>query len=217
MSRPLAVVFGLALLLAGGLEHGLCAERWQSSTDLEAAVATIAKVPLAFDGWAGKEQETNPKEFDQAGARGHWARVYSKGGKEFLAILMVGRAGRMAVHTPEVCYRGAGFDLAGKPVLYTARSDEAAELGAFWSATFIKLGATSTELQLLWAWSDGSLWRAPSNPRWAFAGRPALYKLYLSQDISVRGRESNTREEFLRAFLPVLNESLGLQPSHPEP
>ena len=45
MSRPLAVVFGLALLLAGGLAHGLYAERWQSSTDLEAAVATIAKVP----------------------------------------------------------------------------------------------------------------------------------------------------------------------------
>jgi len=214
MSRPIAVILGLALLVAGGFVHGLYAERWQTSSALDEAVATIVDVPKSIGGWEGIDQATDEKEFALAGARGFWSRVYQKDGQEFLAILMVGRAGRMSVHTPEVCYRGAGFDLYGSPSLYTARGLDGAELGAFWSATFVKAGVVNTELQLSWAWSDGSLWRAPANPRWTFAGQPALYKLYLSQKISDRGANTSgpAREEFLRAFLPALNRALGLQP-----
>jgi Protein of unknown function (DUF3485) len=213
MTRPLAFVLSLALLLVGGIVHGLYAERWQTSSALDDAIAKLPHVPLEMGGWVGEEQATDEKEFDLAGARGYWSRIYRKDGKEFLAILMAGRAGRMAVHTPEVCYRGAGFDLYGSSSLHTARDQEGAELGVFWSANFVKPAAVSTELQLLWAWSDGSLWKAPSNPRWTFAGQPALYKLYLSQNISGQGAEAGakTRDEFLRAFLPVLNRTLGVE------
>ncbi len=211
MSRSLAVVLGLAILLAGGVVHGLYAERWQTSTAREEAVAKLPTVPLAFGGWVGEDQPTDDQEYAQAGAQGYWSRLYRKDSKEFLAILMVGRAGRMAVHTPEVCYRGAGFEIAGAPTLYTVRNPEKAELGVFWSANFNKPATVNTELQLSWAWSDGSLWKAPTNPRSTFAGHPALYKLYLSQNVSGLGAEAaKNREEFLRAFLPALNEALGL-------
>jgi hypothetical protein len=213
MSRPLAFVLALALLITGGVMHGLYAERWEKTTALEDAVASLERVPHEFDGWVGKDQPTEDKEYAQAGARGFWARSYTKESKEFLAILMAGRAGRMSVHTPEVCYRGAGFDLYGIPSLYTARSQEAAPLGVFWSAMFVKPAAVNTELQLSWAWSDGSLWSAPANARWTFAGRPALYKLYLSQQVTGLGSDTagKNRDEFLRAFLPALNQALGVK------
>jgi hypothetical protein len=212
MPRPLAVIFGLALLLAGGLVHGLYAERWQTSTALEDAVAKLPNVPIEIGGWQGTDEKMDEQEFAMAGARGYWARLYRKDGKEFQAILMVGRSGRMSVHTPEVCYRGAGFDLYGKPSLYTARGQDGAELGSLWSATFVKPGAVNTELQLLWAWSDGSQWTAPANPRWSFAGRPALYKLYLSQNVSGQSGDAaaKTRDDFVRAFLPALRQALAI-------
>ncbi|MEI7685831.1 MAG: exosortase-associated EpsI family protein [Planctomycetota bacterium] len=213
MNRLLAVILAALLLVAGGVVHGMYADRWQTSSALDDAVARVARVPLTFGGWVGVEQPTDSAEYGQAGAQGYWARSYTKDGKSFLAILMVGRAGRMAVHTPEVCYRGAGFDLQGSPALVAARSAAGAELGAFWSATFVKPGTVGAELQLLWSWSDGKLWDAPKSPRWKFAGHPALYKLYVSHDASgmTADAAAQSRDEFLRAFLPTLNETLELQ------
>ncbi len=212
MSRTIAFVLGLAVLLAGGVVHGLYAERWQTSTAREEAVAKLPCVPMTVGEWVGEVQTTDDKEYAQAGAQGYWARMYRKDAKEFLVILMVGRSGRMAVHTPEVCYSGAGFDIAGSPALYAARTSGGAELGAFWSANFLKPSIVNAELQLSWSWSDGSLWKAPTNPRTTFAGQPALYKLYISQYVSGLGSDAGTknRDEFLRVFLPALNEALGV-------
>src|SRR5436853_6916844 len=111
MNRLLAFLLGLAVLIAGGVVHGVYAERWHKSSALEDAVALVPNVPGSFDGWQSELQTTDAAEFAQAGAEGYWSRVYRKDGKEFLVILMVGRSGRMSVHTPDVCYRGAGFDL----------------------------------------------------------------------------------------------------------
>ena len=212
MSRSIAFVLGLAVLLAGGVVHGLYAERWQNSTAREDAIAKLPGVPMTVGAWVAEDQPTDAQEYAQAGAQGYWARMYRKDAKEFLVILMVGRAGRMAVHTPEVCYSGAGFEIAGSPALYTARAPGGAELGSFWSANFLKPAVVTTELQLSWTWSDGSLWKAPKSPRTTFAGHPALYKLYLSQDVSGLGGDAGAknRDEFLRVFLPALNEALGV-------
>ena len=138
MSRAIAFSLGLALLLAGGVVHGLHAERWTQSSAREEAVGKLPAVPMTVGGWVAEEQPTDDKEYAQAGAQGYWARMYRKDAKEFLVILMVGRGGRMAVHTPEVCYRGAGFEMTGSPALYAVRTMEGAELGSFSSANFVK-------------------------------------------------------------------------------
>ena len=86
MSRPIAVILGLALLVVGGFVHGLYAERWQTSSALDEAVAAIVAVPKSIGGWEGVDQATDAKEFALAGARGFWSRIYQKDGQEFLAI-----------------------------------------------------------------------------------------------------------------------------------
>ena len=126
---------------------------------------------------------------------------------ELLAVLMVGRAGRMAVHTPEVCYRGAGYELSGPPSQHDVTED-GGRRAAFWTATFVKPNTSGSDLQLYWGWNGGDGWKAPTSPRWEFADRPALYKLYLSQVRTGAAADERHMDEFLRKFLPAVETSL---------
>jgi hypothetical protein len=198
----------LALLLAAGLAHGLLAERWRPSGALEQAVARMDRVPLDIGEWQGQPVEVDEAAFAQAGARGYWARAYTnRRGEVVLAVLMCGRAGKMAVHTPEVCYRGAGFDLLGAPASVAVRDEDGEEAARFWTARFAKQGSAGGSLRLYWAWGDGDTWQAPANPRWEFRGRPLLYKLYVSHERAGTG-DADPALDFLRQLLPALREHL---------
>ena len=117
---------------------------------------------------------------------------------------MCGRSGKMAVHTPEVCYRGAGFEMVDRPEPWTVAATTGDKLGTFWTSSFSK--GTGPELRLAWGWNAGAGWQAPRNPRWDFGGKSFLYKLYVSHD-AAPGSE-RAAEDFLRQFLPRLNEIL---------
>src|SRR5947209_2940525 len=117
MNRFVALVTALVVVLASGLVHGLWAERWTPATSLQMAAARVEQVPLDIGDWKGVSADADPAAFAQAGARQYWARSYvnAKKNLSLLVILMCGRPGRMAAHTPEVCYRGAGYETTGMP------------------------------------------------------------------------------------------------------
>ena len=205
MTRLLPWLTALTLLLTAGVLHGLWTERWQPSTALAEAAARLHDVPIDFGDWHGRDEEVDPAAFAQAGARTYWARTYSRrhGDDTVLAILMCGRAGKMAVHTPEVCYRGAGYDVLDTPTQAVVRDDA----GTFWNARFAKQAGSIGELRLYWAWGDGEMWQAPVNPRWELRGRAFLYKLYVSHE---RTGPDNTdvTADFLQQLLPELHKVL---------
>jgi hypothetical protein len=185
MSRALPVVAALVLLLVSGLVHGLWTERWQRSPALAEAVARLGAVPLAVGDWQGKAVPVEePEMFAAAGAAGYWARTYvHRGtGQAVLVVLMVGRFGPMSVHTPDVCCRAAGYDMLITPTRkgVATAAGPPAEVRY---AVFRKVeAAVPRHLHIFWGWScDGPL-RAPDNPRRAFAGKPALYKLYVQRE-----------------------------------
>jgi hypothetical protein len=208
MKRTLACILALALLVGGGLVHGLNAERWRTADDVERGAERLPTVPLEVDGWQAEVRESDAAEFEQAGARGYWTRTYRKDGHEILVILMVGRSGRMAVHTPEVCYRGAGYELFGPPKQHEVAVGDSsgAKVAGFWTASFVKPGANGSELQLYWGWNGGDGWKAPTSPRWEFAGRPVLYKLYLSQVSNGAAADQRLVDDFLRKFVPAAEQ-----------
>ena len=209
MKRYLPCLTAMTLLLAVGLVHGIWTERWYPSTALEEAGAQLVGVPMDIGDWHGSDVEVDPGLFTLAGARSFWARSYTerRGGGTVLAILMCGRAGKMAVHTPEICYRGAGYDLLTPPTRTVLRDDADDELGTFWHGRFSKQSAAESDLRLYWAWSAGDGWQAPGNPRWEFRGRHFLYKLYVSHEINGPS-DLDPSAEFLRQLLPVLKETL---------
>lgn len=209
MTRLLPWLTALTLLLTAGGLHGLWTERWRPSGVLAAAAAHVEDVPLEIGAWLGTDVDVDAEAFAQAGARSYWARSYTQrhGDGTVLAILMCGRAGKMAVHTPEVCYRGAGYDLLDTPTHAVLRDDAGDELGTFWHARFAKQAGATGDLRLYWAWGDGAGWQAPTNPRWELRGRAFLYKLYVSHERAGPG-ETDVTAGFLRQLLPELHKVL---------
>ena len=204
--KTAATLAAVVLLLAAGALHGVWSERWNRSEDLERAAALVADVPLRVGDWEGKDVQPDADEFDRAGARAFWMRsyVHARTKASVLAILMCGRAGKMAVHTPEVCYRGAGYELFDTPA-----ATPFGESGTLFAADFSKPADSAAGLRLYWAWNAGDGWQAPTNPRWEFRGRPFLYKLYVASDLRQQGnRPTSPAQDFLNELLPELRRAL---------
>jgi hypothetical protein len=112
----------------------------------------------------------------------------------------------MAVHTPEVCYHGAGYELRGPPTPFALPTETSQQL---WTARFDKRVGRPGQLRLYWGWNAQGNWQAATTPRWQFRGEPFLYKLYVSHEIaSPTAAEVDPTPEFLRAFVPVMQQTL---------
>ena len=201
--RYRAILTAIALLLVSGLA---CARLTGDTEQLDAAIARVAKVPHVIGNWQAQDESMDDALFDKAGARGYWTRLYvhQRTHESVLVILMCGRAGRMAVHTPEVCYRGAGFDLPAAATTYDLKNDPTSD--RFFTAQFTKKASTTTNLRLYWAWNARGHWEASPSPRWEFRGEPFLYKLYVSRSLKEPSAgKADATTEFLRELVPVLN------------
>lgn len=208
MTRPAAVTVALVVLLAGGIAHGLYAERWSESPALLAAAARVLDVPQVIGDWEARDLPEDAESFEQTGAVSHWTRAYThRRSKAVVTVtLMCGRARRMAVHTPEVCYRGAGYEMADAATRHTVRNELGEALGELWTAEFTRPGGSG--LRLYWAWNARGPWEAPDSPRWNFRGEPLLYKLYVASDHTTPGGAGNPTGAFLRELLPALDHAL---------
>ncbi len=205
MNHTLRLLALIALLCAAGYVHGLWTDRWSNSGELEAALARLDRVPAAFGEWQSKDLELDPRQARQAGIARYLLRRYEsrKDGRSLVVLLACGRSGPLAVHTPDICYRGAGYKPAGSPAGYRLERGAGAPAAALWTTKFSKVeAAVPTHLRVHWTWYGGGSWQAPANPRFQFAGLPALYKLYVIQD-PVRPDE-RLDEEACRGFLREL-------------
>jgi hypothetical protein len=207
--RYFAFVAALGMLLLSGVLYHVLA---RDSDQLDIAAERVALVPMVVGAWQGTEEQGDAASFEQAGAKRYWMRQYVHAGSKetILVILMCGRAGKMSVHTPEVCYRGAGYELGEDPTpcLINGKSTN---LGSFWTSLFTKKSVPPTNLRLYWAWNARGEWEAAASPRWQFRGAPFLYKLYVSRDV---GRQTgvapsaDVTADFMREFLPVVDQTL---------
>src|SRR5437879_3988680 len=113
------IVAGFVLVLAAGLVHGLWTNRWSDNADLEAAAARLADIPRDVDGWKGHDQEIDHQRIARAEAAGYLARTYTgPSGQKVSVVVLCGRFGPLAVHTPDICYGGAGYEMLGTPARF---------------------------------------------------------------------------------------------------
>ena len=108
--RYSATLTAIAALLASGFA---CQMMARDTEQLDVAAARVPEVLMVIGAWHAQEETVDPITFDRAGAKTHWTRLYvhQRSKESVLVILMCGRPGKMAVHTPEVCYTGAGYEL----------------------------------------------------------------------------------------------------------
>jgi hypothetical protein len=144
---------------------------------------------------------------------GYLSREYvHEGSGEVMSILLVcGRPGPVAVHTPDICYRGGGYEMSPKTPFTLPAEPPLQKPAHFLTAKFVKEDATAPDaLRIYWAWNAGDGWVAPTNPRWAFARYRALYKLYVIHHLTGPGEspDGDPSQEFMKVLLPQLHQSL---------
>jgi len=207
------VLAGLVIVIAAGAWHGIRTERWQESGALEAAVARLDDLPEQVGDWQARPVEADERALRRAGAAGHWLRRFTNArtSTSVTIVLLCGRTGQMAVHRPEDCYRGAGYEMAGVPVPFPLSLAPDDAMADFWTACFRKEAASGpVQLRILWSWLGDGRWRAPESPRLAFAGIPVLYKLYAVREMAglAESIDDDPCTDLLRLLIPELTKLL---------
>jgi hypothetical protein len=213
MVRTLTNLAALSLILGSGFVSGLWTNRWGSSQELKTAADRLQHVPTAFGDWTGQAMVLDPQEVRDSDIEGYlaWRYVNRIDGGNVLVLLICGLPGPVAVHTPDVCYPGAGYEQSGPIVtesLDFGRSGDVAELN---TALFRKDRASaSLPLRVSWSWNAKGRWRVPANPRLSFAPNASLYKLYVVREMQSTDdqHEKESSRIFLRQFLPELQKAL---------
>jgi hypothetical protein len=202
-----------ALLLGNGFLHGLCTNRWHRSAALETAISKVERVPMTIGYWQARSDAIDDAARTQAGIDGYFLRHYENKltGKTVTVLLMCGRPGPISLHTPDICYRGAGYQMEGAIAKWAVKYGNASASADFDRAKFSKADATgSTSLRIEWCWGTEQKWLAPPTPRFTFARLPVLYKLYVIQQVTPLSEKSDEEvcRDFLGQLLPVLDNAL---------
>jgi EpsI family protein len=218
MTRFLLVLVVGAVLLVDGYVYGIWTGRWHETQELTTAAARLDLLPQTVGDWQGKSFQLDPAVVEQAEFAGYVLRRYEnrRTGVAVTLLVACGRRGPLSVHTPEVCYRGAGFRMVeGDTARQTLDLGSGCTPAEVWQGTFARERDTGPErLRVVWSWYDKGAWTAPENPRWTFAGQAVLYKLYVTQEFIPRDAATDGKDslEFLRAFLPEFNRRLAQEP-----
>jgi hypothetical protein len=213
MTRFLPIAAAWTLVLGAGIVHGLWTQRWRPSQEVEAAVARIDHVPMELGDWKGEGAELDPEAVAQARVSGCWMRRYTQQstGAKVSVLLMCGRAGPLSVHTPEWCYGGAGFAMAGPAVKHRVRAEGDSRSAEFWTARFTKARSALPEhLRIFWAWNAEGDWKSPQWPRLEFGRCPVLFKMYVMRNLADVHESLDTDPcvALLGRLLPELERSL---------
>jgi hypothetical protein len=213
MWHKLSVVAAILVLLLARLVHGLWTDRWQTPQSMQEAVAKLDGLPGSLGPWQGEEQHLDASDVTGARLAGYrWRRYQNTLTGEVVSVLLVcGRPGPVSVHTPEVCYGGAGYDLVEKPVRATLSPYSLAQPAEFWTGRFRKSGSvTDPDLRIFWAWNARGTWVAARSPRVEFVRAPALYKLYViaEEPATTAAQEKKPGLELLEQLLPALDKAL---------
>ncbi len=211
MMRVFLYATGFLLLATSGVLHGLLINRWGSSGELKAAVARCEDVAMNVGDWEAQATTLDARQLAVADIGGHMSRRYTNRiTKQTVTVLLLcGRPGPLAVHTPDVCYRSSGYEVVGNPAKRLCGSSEAGP-AEFWTAPFKKPGVAPEPLRIFWAWNDGKAWTASENPRWSFARSAYLYKLYVMHSLSSTDEplDEDLCLEFLQVLVPELQRRL---------
>lgn len=206
------VAVALVLIVVVAIVQGSWSERWGKHVDLLRFTAQLDRVPTRVNEWRGKKLEKPSERIQQAaGAVGMLSIAFNNQrslDQQVQLHLVCGRLGDVFYHTPDRCYPAAGFSSGGDPVRQVI--DVPGGKAEFYTTTFTKQEPSRTEeIRIYWSWSADGSWIAPDSEKWTFAGRRALYKVYIvTNAVAGETGSKNAGVDFVRAYWPKLTEAL---------
>jgi hypothetical protein len=210
MYRYLLILLALVVILGAGYYQGKLVNRWGESQSFIQAMDRITTLPETIGNWKSQNMELNAKQLQIAEVSNYVSRVYTNinSGEKISILLIGGRPGPIAVHSPDVCYQGAGYKMGNK-LIQAVRGVREGRPPEFWVAKFTK-EPVPAPLHIMWAWSAGGLFIAPDTPRLMFYREPFLYKLYIIREAKSLDAPlvDEVMQQFLKDIYPVLEKSL---------
>ena len=241
MSKYIQYVFyalAVVIILVGALYEGTRTSRWSDPQDpiLDSFAAGIHDIPVDLGYWTG-DTRTERREMEaliaeEAGAVATLTRSYMATSMEkgVTVNIICGLSRKVAIHTPDACYRGSGYVMEGEietvriPYLDAALlkklqqsdkevdSSQATKEATFYTAVFVHEGQDGyiDRQRVFWAWKGYETdWLAPSIPRNRWSPTDPLCKLYLST-VEKPGDELNENPvyDFGKVLFPVLDKLL---------
>jgi len=211
MIDTMRIAVAVVLIVGAGLIEGVWTSRWGLSPAQGALRARFESIPMVIGDWKGTAHEVPALDRAVAGATACLGATYTNAtrGVTVSVLLVGGLPGKISTHTPDVCYRGAGYTLT-LPTEFDYRYGGDEHRSVFQTSLATHEGTTPSVLRIFWSWNASKGWSAPENPRWSFASEPALCKLYVIRETwgQVVEPESDPCKDFLAAFLPELDRHL---------
>src|SRR5262249_38640128 len=156
------------LIISCGIAEGFWTNRWTSSGEIQAAVLKLEQVPMTLGPWQAQARELDADQIRAAQLSGYLSREYvHRSTRKSISILLVcGRAGPVAVHPPDACYRGAGYEPTAAYVRQAIVCEALNSPAEFFTAIFGKEESVVPDLlRIYWSWNASGTWQAPDNPR----------------------------------------------------
>jgi hypothetical protein len=204
---------GLALVIGFGLFEGRWTNRWSQSEAVQEATQRLAQVPRTVGDWESIDQELEERQVKRAEITGYVQRHYTnrRTGEQLDVLLVCGPAMPVALHSPDVCYRGAGYVLQKELDRRQVNAGLPSGPAEFRVGDFVKEDdAVPDRLRIYWSWGAAGKWQAPDNPRLHYADHDALFKVYIVRR-KFRADEAPAADiapAFLRLLLPKVQKAL---------
>ena len=222
MSRILAYCAAAAVVVLGAMYQWKQSDvfGYSRSVTLEQFTERLDKVPKLIGQWEViSDKEIPPEEFKASNCDGYKSYTFqNRETNEVVDVFLAsGTARHITIHTPDWCYPAAGYGRKTdiEPALISCQEVELNP--EFLTARFVKRKqATSAEipLQVFWSFSYDGEWTAVQSAKVAFAGRDALYKIYLINHLP--SQEMRWQQvpsvKFIEECLPTINQYLFGQP-----
>ncbi len=217
MKRSAPLLASLLIVAAAGVLHALWTDRWGVSPRRQAAARALQNVPLTIGQWDGRSLTLSERELQIAEADGYVMRDYvNRATGQVVSLLIVcGRPGPISVHPPEVCYRGAGYELASATVKQVLPAAPPVPQAEFRVIDFRQADSpTPLQLRVFYTWGEQGQWSAPDRPRLtyalSFSADAVLFKMYVVRQKTGDATpvDKDPCLDFVKELLPTLQESL---------
>jgi hypothetical protein len=136
----------------------------------------------------------------------HWVYVNEKTGDQVRVSFLIGPTGRLAVHTPDVCMVGGGYQIKNSAVREEFPKDdqEKDNVDSFWRVSLVNGIASDYQIVVYYALGTGKQWWAKESPRFELAKFPFILKLQVETITTTDPERFNAAREFLKAILPEI-------------
>jgi len=193
--------------LLGGVLQGRMGRRWGRSQEFQVLAERLRELPTEIGLWRTRASPPlSPAAEAELECAGYVCRQYERRTGEIVTVaLLLGPAGPISVHTPDVCYSSQEYTVIGSPERTPLGTGEGSQ-DELWSTSLQSTNLTAGSLRVYYGWSTGGAWSAPRDARFTFAGQPHLYKIQVVGPLPSPGDEkaSDQCRTFLKEFLPAI-------------